>query len=315
MAINPLPFLQAMPDPGQAFMDSFQKARAARLAEEQKVQQKQLFAQMSERVRKDPSPQNLAQFTMAFPQMAEAIQSAYKPMTEERRAQEVAFYGQTLGALQRGNTKAARELVESRLAAARNTPGQEETVKKLEEGLKQFDTDPDALRAGLAMTVQQLDSKLYDTLYAKDSLTGFQKDLQAAGIDPASEEGMAKARQFVELKTDPLVEMQTPDQGKFVGQRSEYYRRYGTGAPPPSIKQPPRIGEVRNGYAFTGGNPKFESNWVKAKPLQDTKAPELGAGGIPSVLTRAQYDAIVKVKGKGETDAWMLRNGVRIGGQ
>jgi hypothetical protein len=90
---------------------------------------------------------------------------------------------------------------------------------------------------------------------------------------------------------------------------------FGKGAPPPRIKQPPRIGEVRNGFAFTGGDPGVQSNWVKAKPLQDTKAPELGAGGIPSVLTRAQYDAIVEVKGKGETDAWMLRNGVRLGEQ
>jgi len=236
MAINPLPFLASMPDPGQAFMQSFQAARQQRDAQDQNAQQQQLFAQMSEQVRKDPSPQNLAQFAMAFPQMAEAIQAAYKPMTEERRAREVAFYGQTLGALQRGNTKAARELVERRLASAENTPGEEETVKKLKLGLEQFDTDPDSLKAGLAFEVQQLDPKLYDTLYANQDMkldTALIKNLvaemgpEAVGT-PEFKQALKDERTKVTI-TDPRI-------GFFSGPAEEFRRRFG-GEPPANAQR------------------------------------------------------------------------------
>jgi hypothetical protein len=315
MAINPLPFLASMPDPGQAFMQSFQAARQQRLAQEQQAQQQQMYAQWIQRLQADPSAENMAAFSLQMPQESKAVEAVFSKLTAEQKKSRFNQSSTALQMLEAGDVESAKKYGQQILTAAKATAGQEEYAKALEYNLELLDKNPAAAKLGIAKSTYYLDPEGYKALYEKDSLTGFQKDLQAAGIDPTSEEGMAKARQFVELKTDPLVEMQTPDQGKFVGQRSEYYRRYGTGAPPPRIKQPPRVGEVRNGYAFTGGDPGVQSNWVKAKPLQETKAPELGAGGIPSVLTQAQYDAIVQVKGKGETDAWMLRNGVRIGGQ
>lgn len=48
--------------------------------------------------------------------------------------------------------------------------------------------------------------------------------------------------------------------------------------------------------------------------IQNTPAPQLGANGIPAVLTRAQYQATVNALGKEATDAWMQRHGVQLGG-
>lgn len=322
MAINPLPFLQAMPDPGQAFMQSFQAARQQRLAQEQAMQQQvaqqqrqQRYAQFIQRLKTDRSPEAMSEFMLEFPEQAEAIKKAYEPINDAIKQTRLNYSTQVYSALERGDASSAQRIAGELLTAAKNTPGQEQYAKELQFGLELMQRSPEEAKVALANTIFTLDPERYKTMYGEGGLTSFQKDLRAANINPQSEEGVEKSRQFLELKIDPIVEMPTPQGGKFVGQRSKYYEMFGKGAPTPRIKQPPRIGEIRNGFAFTGGDPGVQSNWVKAKPLQDTKAPELGAGGIPSVLTRAQYDAIVEVKGKGETDAWMLRNGVRLGEQ
>lgn len=323
MAINPLPFLQNMPDPGQAFMQSFQAARqqrdqqAALQAQQVQAQTRQAqYQQWVQRLRTDRSPEAMSEFMLAFPEQADAINKAFEPLNDAQKQTQLGLYTQALSALDRGDTETAKQTVQSYLDAARNTPGQEQKVKELEFGLSLLDTNPEAMKTGLANAIFTLDPERYKTIYAKSGeLTSFQKDLAAAGIDPQSEQGVAKARQYAELKVDPIVQMPTPTGGQFIGKQSEYYRMFGDGAPPPTVKAVPRVGEVRNGFAFTGGDPGDKNNWVKAKGMQSTKAPETGASGIPSTVTRAQYNAIVEAKGKADTDAWMLRNNVRLVGQ
>lgn len=45
---------------------------------------------------------------------------------------------------------------------------------------------------------------------------------------------------------------------------------------------------------------------------QNTPAPQLGANGMPTVLTRAQYQATVNELGQAATDAWVARNNVTV---
>lgn len=45
---------------------------------------------------------------------------------------------------------------------------------------------------------------------------------------------------------------------------------------------------------------------------QNTPAPQLGASGLPAALTPDQYQAVVSVRGKSETDAWMRRHNIRV---
>jgi hypothetical protein len=45
---------------------------------------------------------------------------------------------------------------------------------------------------------------------------------------------------------------------------------------------------------------------------QNTPAPQLGANGMPTTLSRQQYQAVVQSMGQAETDAWARRNNIRV---
>jgi len=77
----------------------------------------------------------------------------------------------------------------------------------------------------------------------------------------------------------------------------------------------PQPGAVEDGYRFKGGNPADPNSWEPVQPtIQNTPAPQLGANGFPSTLTRQQYQAVVNAKGQAATDEWMRRNNIQIGG-
>ena len=192
MAVNPLPFLANMPDPGQAFLQSFQQARAQRDQQIAQQSRQAQYAQWIERLRTDRSPETLSQFMLQFPEQADAIKKAFEPMDEANKRTQLDFYGQALLALNRGDTNFTKQLVQQRLDAAKNTPGQDQQAKELEYGLTQIDQNPEALKAMLAVTVQRLDPEGYKTLYAqKDDRTAFQQDYQfikeTFGKDAAAE--------------------------------------------------------------------------------------------------------------------------------
>lgn len=50
-----------------------------------------------------------------------------------------------------------------------------------------------------------------------------------------------------------------------------------------------------------------------APTISNTPAPALGASGLPTTLTPQQYQATVNAMGKASTDAWMARNGIKVG--
>jgi len=174
MAVGPYDFSTNMPDPGQAFMQAFQQAQQqravqqqqqAKLVQEQSRQQR--YSQWVQRLRSDRSPETMSEFMLEFPEQSEAISKAFEPMDDAKKQTQLGFYGQALSALDRGDKDAAKQVVQSRLAAARNTIGAEQEVKELEYGLSMIDSNPDALRDSLASTVFTLDPERYKTLYAK----------------------------------------------------------------------------------------------------------------------------------------------------
>jgi hypothetical protein len=274
MAINPLPFLQAMPDPGQAFMQSFQAARQQRLAQEQAMQQqvaqqqqKQLFQQWSQQILKDPSPQNLAQGLAQFPQMAEVIKQIYEPLGEQRKAQEVAFYSKTLSAINRGDKDYAKQLVNNRLAAARGTPGQEQTVKLLEEGLAQFESNPDALKADLALTIQTLDPKAYEAIYGNQDMkldTALIKNL-VAEMGPQAVGTPEFKQALKEERTKVTVTL--PNGGFFSGPAEQLRQMMGGNIPANAQRgSPAKIKNQADYDALPAGAPYYDpSGAVRTK--------------------------------------------------
>lgn len=234
MAVNPLPFLANMPDPGQAFLQAFNQARAQRDQQIAQQSRQAQYAQWVQRLQQDPSPDNITQFNLAFPEMVDFIDKAFAPMKEAEKTNQVQFYGNALGALQRGDKDYAKQIVQERLEAAKNTPGRDQEVAELTAALKQIDSNPDALKASTALTLQRLDPKAYEALYAQKDLqldTSLIKNLVAEGLTPGTEEfkqALREERTKVTI-TDPRI-------GFFSGPAEEFRRRFG-GEPPATAQR------------------------------------------------------------------------------
>ena len=252
-----------MPDPGEAFQQAFQQAQEKRKV----ASRQQQYLQAVQGLVKDRSPEAMARFALMFPEQGKAVQEVFGNLSAEQKKSRFQQSSQVLTMLEAGDTEGAKAYANQVLTAAKNTPGQAEYAKGLEYGLGLLDKNPEAAKAALANNAYHLDPDGYKALMATDKaeLTGFQKDLIAAGVDPTSEEGRGKAKEYVSLKVDPIVQMPTPSGGQFIGRQSEYYRMFGGGAPAPQVKAIPTVGEVKNGYRFNGGDPGKPANWPKVE--------------------------------------------------
>lgn len=285
MAVNPLPFLANMPDPGQAFLQAFNQARAQRDQQIAQQSRQAQYAQWVQRLQQDRSPETLSQFMLQFPEQADAIKKAFEPMDEANKQTQLGFYGQALSALDRGDNDTAKQLVQERLEAAKNTPGQEQQAMELEFGLKLIDQNPGALRDSLASTIFTLDPERYKTLYKRDKEQPYvvvpgvglflRRDVDAAVA--AGERGGV---------SDPNVRPRVPqaaidDLRKNPGTAAQFDEVFGPGAA------------------------------AAALGMEGTPAPVEGA----TTLTPEQYRVTVQAMGKAKTDDWMRRNNITVSGQ
>lgn len=285
MAVNPLPFLQNMPDPGQAFLQAFNQARAQR---DQKIAQQSRqaqYAQWVQRLQQDRSPETMSQFMLQFPEMADTIKKAFEPLDEANKQSRLGYTTQVYSALERGDTETAKSVAQELLDAAKNTPGQEQFAKELEFGLELMDTNPEQLKVGLANAIFTLDPERYKTLYKRDKEQPYvvvpgvglflRRDVDAAVA--AGERGGV---------SDPNVRPRVPqaaidDLRKNPGTAAQFDEVFGPGAA------------------------------AAALGMEGTPAPAEGA----TTLTPEQYRVTVQAMGKAKTDDWMRRNNITVSGQ
>lgn len=262
---DPYNYSLNLQSPLQAFAQGFQMTNAVRQQEQQRAQA-QAQGEALRSIFTDRSPENMARVLLIHPELKEQITSSQSVLNDAQKKEDITFKTQLLTAYNGNRPEVATQLMEQRRAALANTPGKEQEAKALGDVMEAVKDNPEIAKNILSMQLAALDGDAYKAVFGGgQDLTSFQKDLVAAGIDPKSPEGLQRSQEFVTLKTDPIVEMETPSGGKFVGSRSEYYARYGGGAPAPTPKAPPRVGEVRNGYEFLGGNPADKSNYRKAQ--------------------------------------------------
>jgi hypothetical protein len=182
----------------------------------------------------NPSPENISKVLLLFPALKEQITASQSVLSEAENKSANQFRSEVISLHRAGNTEGARARLEQQLQGYKNTPGKEKEAAAAEALIKSFDVNPDAVMLPMTIQLAQSDEKLYKTLFDNTDFTAFQKDLVAAGIDPKSPKGIALSESFVANKADPLVEIETPSGGKFVGPRSEYFKRYGGQAPAPA---------------------------------------------------------------------------------
>lgn len=250
------------------YLQQQKAAEDARLAKEQSAQMQVDLQDYTTA----PTPQKLANLHLRYPALKESLNAYTQTLSDADKKTTTEFATQAFGLNRAGKTDQVLALFDTYIKGA-NESGRPDMARVLTDSKNTFVTieDPKAREALIGSVLAGTGKEgldLYDKIWnAQDQIemTSFQKDLAAAGIDPNSEEGRAKARQYAELKIDPIVERETPTGGKFVGRESTYYSLYGGGAEKPQPKVLPKIGEVRGGYRFTGGDPANKSNWVKVE--------------------------------------------------
>lgn len=308
-------------DIGGQFLAGMQAAQKARLEQQQQAEKLARAQKMKQDVaawQSDMSPERTASLLMNYPEIKEQITASKAVLDEAGKRDRLGFTTKALMLSRAGQTDEVIKMAEQRIAAYRNA-GKQREAKEAQDILDAYKLNPKVGEGILTIDIAADDPKLYETMFGKAEMTSFQKDLQAANIDPKSPEGVSLARKKVELAIDPIVEMETPDRGKFVGPQSEYYRRYGGGtgnAPAPNKLPSPLTKQQYD--ALPPGTEYFDprDNKVKRKggsnPLAGVPAPQLDASGKPTSLTQAQYQAVVQAKGKAKTDAWLQANNITV---
>lgn len=260
------PFNYNIASPLAAFEGSYNFARAEQAARDKQAMQlaeQQKVQTALQSIMNDRTPENLARNLLLVPSIKEQVAASESILNEAERTAANQLRAEVIGLYKAGNQDAAKARLQAQAEGYANTPGKEKQAAAAQALLKTFDIDPESVIMPMTIQLAQSDEKLYKNLFENAELTAFQKDQKAAGVDPMGEEGIEQAKQYLQLKIDPIVEMVTPDNTKFVGPRSEYFKRYGNNAPSPTVKALPAIGEIRNGYKFNGGDPANKDNWSK----------------------------------------------------
>jgi hypothetical protein len=233
--------------------DAFQKAYAfgdaiaARDAEQARIaSEKQKVQTALESIMKDRTPENLARNLLLVPSIKEQVLASESILNDAQRTADNQFRAEVIGLAKGGNIEAAKARLAAQAEGYANTPGKEKQAAAAQALLKSWDIDPDPIVNTMEIQLAISDKDLYKTLFDNSELTAFQKNLIAAKIPIDSPRGIALAENFAVNQADPLVEIMTPNNTKFVGPRSEYFRRYGENAPQPRTIPSPKSAAERD---------------------------------------------------------------------
>jgi hypothetical protein len=232
-------FAQAQ-DQKQRAEQAAREKQAQQLAEQQKVQT------ALESIAKDRTPGNLARNLLLVPSIKEQVLASESILNEAEKTANNQFRAEVIGLAKGGNIDAARARLSVQAEGYANTPGKEKEAAAAQALLKTFDINPESVILPMTIQLAESNKDLYKTLFDAGELTAFQKNLVAANIDPDSPRGIALAENFAVNQADPLVEIMTPNNTKFVGTRSEYFRRYGENAPQPRTIPSPKSAAERD---------------------------------------------------------------------
>ncbi len=243
--MEPFNYILKTPNPNDVFQKAFE-AGAAMRKQEDAVQQQQMQRDQAQRMATalsqlgpNATPADYQGLISQFPDLVKPLTERYQSFDDARKnalfgAGEKAFMLLRPGADGTIDAEAAAAALDTSAAAFDNSNAPD-IAKQLRDAAKGVRMNPGAAKQSLGMMLAFSDperfKKVGDAIGAGD-LTGFQKDLAAAGIDPTSDEGKTLARDFVRNKVDPIVTMTTPSGTQFIGPMSEYQRRYGQTAAP-----------------------------------------------------------------------------------
>lgn len=302
------PFDYTIPSPQNAFQSSFAFGQqiAAQQAAQAKAQQEAMQAQKAradmQMVYDNPTPENISKFYLAYPAYKEQFEAARQPLTDAAKADDLDFSSRTLALLTNGATEEANALIQARVAALKNTPGREDEAARTEAVAQMIAKEPQAGKTLLGMKLHAINPELYKDIFGKAEMTPDEKRYEAI----ARKNGPAAADAWwnSQITKEKLVII--PGRGAY---RAEDFG----GENPESLPRPQSAADrdaLPDGARYLAPNGQVMIKGASA--LSGVPAPGLDASGKPTILTRAQYQAVVQTKGKAKTDAWLRANNITV---
>jgi hypothetical protein len=295
------PFNYMIPSPQDAFQSSFAFGQqiAAQQKAQQQAQQKAIEAQQAraamQMVYDNPTPENISKFYMAYPAYKEQFEAARQPLTDAAKADDLDFTSRALSLLTNGATDQANALMQSRIAALKETPGREAEAARTEAVAQMIAKEPQAGKALLNMKMAAIDSKLYETIFGKTAdKTAFQQDFEYI----KKTFGPSAAAEYAQYGRSGTVSIPLGNGQTYVG--------------------PPSMAPGASRWTEMSG----ESG--QAPPSGSEQAPPMDGSGVETILrnasgsktvTKQEADVVRQSLGKNGQAAfnnWLKQNQIRV---
>jgi 2-oxo-4-hydroxy-4-carboxy--5-ureidoimidazoline (OHCU) decarboxylase len=268
--MGPFDYSVNMGNPLGAFTQSFGQglqlrgaldAQAAAMQQRQ-LEQQQMNAQMQQQ---QVLRQAMTEFAAAqSPAEQVAVMSKYPAFAEPLRKQSEGYDGAIKAALYEaaikpyallkgGDSEGAIRQLKMTAEAFRNS-NRPQFATAFDEIAKIAEASPQSAMTMAGAYLAANNAKEFEQFgkaLDQGGLTGFQKDLQAAGIDPDSDEGKRQSRQYVQNRVDPIVTMETPSGAQFIGPMSVYTAKYGQA--PAGAQRLPTVSTAEQYAALAAG--------------------------------------------------------------
>lgn len=266
-----------IPNPVQGFLGGLQVAqefRKQQQAQAQAEQQRQRALQFQQRVAQlqtNPSPDAIDKLYFDFPEMKEQLDVFASRVSDKDKRTYGDFTRRAILARQAGSSDNDVAAIYQQGAEAAKAGGRMDLYEQFTAAAKTAANPAGGDDLAARLLLKTFDPTGYDVIYQQSEITGFQKDLMAAGIDPKSPRGRELSENFAVNKADPLVDMPVPPQfggGQYRGPYSGYIERFGTTNAPPKQNIP----TPKNKDEFDALTPGAEfvapDGSIRRKPMQ-----------------------------------------------
>lgn len=263
-------------------------------------------------VQKDPSSQALNDLYDKYgTDFGAELDAVSKRLDEKDKRTYSTFLSRAIDAKSRGASAEEVAAIYQEGAIAAKNSGREDIAQKF-DAASNMAKDPNLNDDFAARSLlNKFDPDGYKVLYGSEGMTSFQRDLAAGGIDPKSPEGIERSRQYAENRADPWMETEVVNSSgqtvMFRGPKSVYIKTYGVN--PPANNNAPKVGEVRGGYRYAGGDPSVKTNWIKVESQVSPAAP------ASKTITESEAMKIRKSLGGTAFMNWLRKNNIAIVGK
>jgi len=241
---------------------------------------------------------------LEFPDYADQLKPGYDALSKDAKARNLTQMGTITRRATAGDVTGAIDMLRSRVeadkAAGEDTSEEEDAIRMLSS------EDPMQRQAAIStlhILTYNADPDGYKALFPADAKSGWKKEYD----DRVATFGKAAADQWAATQDEKFIPVQA---GGSVFRASDLMGGGGIVATPEQQAESERVRAMfPNAPEFATDNPRGGD---PSTGMGGVPAPALGSNGLPATLTPQQYQAIVNVKGKAATDAYLSQNGIAV---